>query len=101
MAEALSGLDLSDRSVLSAVESCGRHLSAGALALGSDPELQAAVQRQLENFSECLRLNGVSRFPDPVPSFDGVGSPFPANAVPWTDPDLPEAVEVCTGMLVP
>jgi len=37
----------------------------------------------------------VEDFPDPVPGFDGVGSPFPNSRIPWTDPDLPDAMAAC------
>lgn len=95
MTTALSELDLTDRGTLDALEACGPHLSSGALDSTSDPELRELVQRALEEFAECLRERGVDEYPDPVDDFDGIGSPFPVNRVPWTDPALPEAVAVC------
>lgn len=95
MAVALAGVDLIDESVLGALETCGHWLSGGALDLTSDPELAAVMQESLVGLASCLRDRGVDRFPDPVPGFDGIGSPFPVERVPWTDPDLPDAVRGC------
>lgn len=95
MAEALRGLDMTDRQVLDALASCGQHLRAGALDLSSDPALRDLVQETLAELSRCLRSWGVEDFPDPVPGFDGVGSPFPKIGIPWTDPDLADAVAAC------
>ena len=95
MADVLSGLDLGSRTVLDALEECGVFLSVGALALAPDPELRELVQARLEAFSTCVRVEGVSDFPDPVRGFDGVGSPYPTNRIPWTDPRLAGAVAIC------
>lgn len=99
MAAALAGLNLSERSVLDALEACGHHLASGALDLSSDPELRSMVQDRLESFADCVRLEGVVDYPDPIPDFDGLGAPFPVNRVPWTDPGLPGAVSACTSTL--
>ena len=99
MAEALSGLDLTDRAVLDALEQCGHHLSSGALRLDSDPEIAELVQVELEEFSECVRSRGVDDFPDPRPEFDGVGAPYSVSRIPWNDPDLPSAVDACSAPL--
>lgn len=99
MAAALSGLDLDERVVLDALETCGPHLATGALDLQADPELRALVQASLDRFARCVRSRGVADYPDPVAGFDGIGSPFPVNRVPWTDPDLPSAVTACTSHL--
>lgn len=99
LADALVDVDLSERSVLDALEVCGHHLSSGGLDSGHDPRLRALVQARLEEFAECVRLEGVEAYPDPVPSFDGVGSPFPVNRVPWTDPGLRVAVANCVSNL--
>lgn len=98
LAEALRGLDLTDREVLDALASCGRHLRAGALDLSADPGLADLVQETLAQLADCLRSWGVEDFPDPVPGFDGVGSPFPDDRIPWTDPDLPDAADACRDM---
>ena len=99
MAPVLSDLDLTDRVVLDALETCGPHLTAGALALDSDPELQALVQEELDRFSECVRSEGVSDYPDPVPGFAGVGSPYPPSRIPWDDPGLAGAMEACRNLM--
>jgi len=99
MVEALSGLDLGDRSVVDALETCGHLIASGPLDLTSDPELAARVRERLADFAECIRLEGVADYPDPVSGFDGVGSPFPANRIPWSDPELASAVEACRGVL--
>jgi hypothetical protein len=95
LAEALGRLDLTDRAVLDALESCGHHLTNGPLDLSSDPELRDLMQNYLLELAECLRLWGVQDFPDPIPGFQGVGAPFPSNEIPWTDPNLPTAVRQC------
>jgi len=95
MALALQHLDLTDRVVLDALASCGEHLATGALDLGPDPEMQRLVQSTLHDLVVCLRARGVDDFPEPVPGYDGVGSPFPTNRIPWSDPDLPSAVRDC------
>ena len=68
---------------------------AGALDLRRDPELQAVIIAQLEAFAECVRNEGIEAFPDPDPAFSGVGSPFPADQVPSTDPSFEAAVAAC------
>lgn len=99
MLEAMAGLDLGDRRVIDALETCGHLIASGPLDLRSDPELAARVREQLADFAECIRLEGVADYPDPVSDFDGVGSPFPVNRIPWSDPELPVAVETCRGVL--
>jgi len=96
MAEALKHLDLTERSVLDALVACGEELEAGTLDLSGDPEMQRLVQAALQNLVVCMRARGVEDFPEPVPAFSGVGSPFPVNRIPWADPDLPEAVLACS-----
>ena len=98
MAEALKHLDLTERSVLDALGACGAQLETGALDLGNDPEMQQLVQAALQNLVVCMRARGVEDFPDPVLGFNGVGSPFPINRIPWADPDLPEAVLECSDL---
>ncbi len=99
MVEAVAVLDLGDRSVIDALETCGHLIASGPLDLTSDPELAVRVREQLADFAECIRLEGVADYPDPVSGFDGVGSPFPVNRIPWSNPDLPAAVETCREVL--
>ena len=96
MANALSGLDLTDRAVLDALEDCGHFIASGPLAAGSDPELADLVRNSLREFAACVRRAGVPDYPDPRDGFDGVGSPFPLRLIPWDDPDLAEAVDICS-----
>lgn len=88
--------DLTDPEVVGAVATCSAHLGSGALDLSEDEELSRLVLAALTEFSECIRRLGVEGFPDPVPGFSGVGSPFPAADIPYADPQLPAAVRVCT-----
>lgn len=99
MALAMSELDFSDRVVLDGLNVCGPELSTGALDLSADPALRDLVQAGLEDLAACLRSQGVDAYPDPVPRFDGLGSPFPVDRIPWTDPDLGDAVAVCSRRL--
>lgn len=97
LAEALRGLDLTDRAVLDGLEACGHHLTSGPLQLSPDLEFRDLMQDSLRQLAECLRSWGVQDFPDPIPGFDGVGAPFPSSQIPWDDPDLPRAVRQCRG----
>jgi hypothetical protein len=97
MARALSPLDLTDAVVADAVRQCAPHLSAGALDLSADPELRDLVVGSLQELARCVRLQGVTDFPDPIPGFDGRGSPFPTSRIPWDDPRLGPAVASCSG----
>lgn len=99
MAEALARVDLTDHMVLDALETCGHYLATGALDLGPDPELADLVRDRLARFADCVRLEGVSDYPDPKRDFNGVGSPFPVDRIPWADPALPEAVDSCSRLL--
>ena len=74
--------------------------SATPIDLGADPELQAVVIDSLRRFSVCMRDNGVEKFPDPAPAWDGNGSPFPvAEAFDTSDPDVDPALEECSKMI--
>jgi hypothetical protein len=99
MAEALSDVDLGDRAVLDALEACGGVLASGPLDLEADPELAELVRARLREFAECVRRVGVVDYPDPVSGFEGVGSPFPPNRIPWSHPELAEAVNLCSAGL--
>jgi hypothetical protein len=67
----------------------------GALDLRRDPELQVVILSQLRAFAECVRSEGIEAFPDPDPAFSGVGSPFPSDDVPFTDPSFEAAIATC------
>jgi hypothetical protein len=99
MARAMAGLNFGDPEVLQALNECGPQLSTGALDLAPDPVLQDLVQSSLEELAACLRRQGVADYPDPTPDFTGLGSPFPMDRIPWTDPDLEGAVSECGSRL--
>ncbi len=99
MALAMSELDFSDRVVLEALNACASELSNGALDLSADPALRDLVQSGLEDLAACLRRLGVDGYPDPVTRFDGLGSPYPVDRIPWSDPDLGPAVAACSRRL--
>jgi hypothetical protein len=91
-----SGVDTSSVEFRRALTECASILtSVGALDLRRDPELQTVIVSQLGAFSECVRDQGVESFPDPDPAFSGVGSPFPSDEVPFTDPAFDAAIAVC------
>ena len=88
-------LDYTDPATVEAVSACAGILSEGALDLGFDEDFREEVVKQLAAFSRCVRARGVDAFPDPVPGFIGIGSPYPVAEIPYDDPDLPAAVEAC------
>lgn len=93
-------IDTASEEFQSALTTCSPILAeSGALDLSSDPELQAVVQDQLQSFSECMRDEGVASFPDPLPGFTGVGSPFPLAQLPLDDPGFQAAIEACQSEL--
>lgn len=91
----MATLDLSDPATAEAVSACSEHLETGALEIGDDDLLRQLVIARLEQFSQCMVDMGVEDFPDPVPGFVGVGSPFPVAEIPYGDPGFAEAVRVC------
>lgn len=91
-----AGVDTSSVEFRRALTECAPILTGvGALDLRRDPELQAVIVGQLLVFAECIRNEGVVAFPDPDPAFSGVGSPFPSDEVPFTDPSFEPAVATC------
>lgn len=83
-----------------AIATCASILTqAGALDLRTDPELQAVIIDQLQDFSQCMRDNGLTSFPDPDPDFNGTGSPYPLELIPLTDPAFQEATGACQELL--
>ncbi len=88
-------LDYTDPATVEAVSACAGILAEGALDLGFDESFRQAVVEQLAAFSRCVRARGVDQFPDPVPGFIGIGSPYPVAEIPYDDADLPAAVDAC------
>lgn len=89
-------IDFSDPQFSTAFSACAPILTdAGALDLGADPELQAVIIDQLQQFSDCMREEGIAAFPDPVPGFTGNGPPYPLHQIPFSAPGFADAIEVC------
>jgi hypothetical protein len=92
---AFDRLDFSDVETAKAVTECSGTLGAGALEFVADDLVRRAVVGQLVTFSRCVRAKGIEDFPDPIPGFSGVGSPFPVAEIPYSDPGLAAATEAC------
>jgi hypothetical protein len=96
----MATLDFSDPAIAEAVSVCSEHLEAGALEVGDDDLLRQVILDQLNEFSHCMVELGVEGFPDPVPGFVGVGSPFPVAEIPYAHPAFANAVTVCRERLL-
>jgi len=92
--EDLIGVDLDSDEFQEAFTSCIAVFQlSGGFDVSLDPELEALFQDQLQEFSECMRDNGVVGFPDPQ---TGSGTPYPLNAfLGFGDPTFEEALETC------
>ena len=89
-------VDITSPEFLAALSGCSEILTAaGATDLRSDPEFQGIIQDQLQEFSDCMRTEGVDEFPDPIASFTGGGSPYPLAEIPFSDPDFQSALGTC------
>lgn len=88
-------VDFSDPVAVSALAACSELLETGALVLTETPILAEAVVELLDEFSVCVRSRGVPEFPDPIPNYNGIGGPYPVAEIPYADPDLADAVDVC------
>ena len=93
-------VDFSDPAVAETVSLCSEHLETGALDLGGEEVLRESILEHLTDFSRCMVDMGVEGFPDPVPGFLGVGSPFPAAEIPYSAPGFADAVVVCRTALI-
>jgi hypothetical protein len=96
----MATLDFGDPATAEAVSVCSEHLEAGALDVGDDDQLRQIILEQLHSFSRCMVDLGVEDFPDPLPGFVGVGSPFPVAEIPYADPGFANAVTVCRARLL-
>lgn len=93
-------LDFSDPATAEAVSTCSELLETGALDFGDDDVLRQQILEQLQEFSRCMVDLGVEDFPEPVPGFVGVGSPFPVAEIPYSDPGFATAVAACRQALL-
>jgi hypothetical protein len=93
-------LDFSNPEVSEAVSSCSELLENGALDIGQDDVLREQILEQLQEFSRCMVDLGVEDFPDPVPGFIGIGSPYPIAEIPYSDPGFASAVTACRAALL-
>ncbi len=90
----LVGIDLESDEFQEAFTSCIAVFQlSGGFDVSLDPELEALFQDQLQEFSQCMRDNGVVDFPDPQ---TGSGTPYPLTAfLGFGDPTFEEALETC------
>jgi hypothetical protein len=88
-------LDFNDPVVVDAFAVCSPTLASGSIDLGDDQFLRSFIVGQLQAFSQCVRDKGVPEFPDPIPGFAGVGSPYSAAEIPYSNPLLAVAAEIC------
>ncbi len=93
--EDVAGIDIASREFQEAFASCTPILtSAGAFSFDADPELQAIFQDQLQEFSQCMRREGVVDFPDPIAGTSGI--PYPIDAFSdFTSDAFQTALEIC------
>jgi hypothetical protein len=59
-----------------------------------DPEVEAALVDASLEFSQCMREEGLSNFPDPTPGEFGFFA-FRDAEIEWTSDDVQEAFEIC------
>jgi hypothetical protein len=93
-------LDFSNPDIAEAVSTCSELLETGALDFGEDDDLREQILEQLQGFSQCMVDLGVEDFPDPVPGFIGIGSPYPIAEIPYSDPGFASAVSACRASLL-
>ncbi|GAB3464809.1 hypothetical protein GCM10027570_52860 [Streptomonospora sediminis] len=86
------GTDQSD--VEEAMQACEEYRVGGDAGAGADP---ADTEKRTE-YAECMRENGVEKFPDPAPAEAGEGAREADEDV-VNDPDLDQAAEECRSLL--
>ena len=59
-----------------------------------DPEVEAALVDASLEFSQCMREEGISNFPDPTPGEFGFFA-FRDAEIEWTSDDVQKAFEIC------
>jgi hypothetical protein len=91
----LDVIDIESDQFTDAFEKCQPILEQSqAFNVDIDPALQAQIEDQLFNFSQCMRDNGFEDFPDPG-SLES-GQPYPLTLLTqFEDPAFEAAVEVC------
>jgi hypothetical protein len=91
----LDTIDVQSDEFADAFEKCQPILAQSeAFSLDLDPALQALIEDQLVEFSQCMRDNGIEDFPDPS-SLDS-GPVYPLSVLSrFSEPDFEAAVEVC------
>lgn len=100
LGELLDAVDTSSVVFRGALASCSSILTqSGAIDLTTDPEIQAIILDQLQQFSTCMRDEGVTQFPDPVATFAGTGSPYPLEQIPFNDPAFAAAAGACQDII--
>lgn len=92
-------VDFGDSDQVKALAGCATIFSDGAIGVELGSEMQVLVVAALTEFAQCVRDHGVEEFPDPYDDFDGVGSPFPHDLVPFGDPGLETATRLCADRL--
>jgi hypothetical protein len=92
-------LDTSDAAVQAAVAECSPLLSTTqAVDLAADPEVRMLVIEQLTAFTQCMRDQGVTDFPDPDTDAP-VDSPYSPDDVPFSAPGFDDASATCRDMV--
>ncbi|MEU6041514.1 hypothetical protein ABZ801_39610 [Actinomadura sp. NPDC047616] len=81
-----------EQTMQKAMEACRQYSPQQNSRGGSDPRME---QRQRE-FAECMRKNGVEKFPDPKPGQRGI---FIDKKATGDDPDLESAQQKCQDVL--
>jgi hypothetical protein len=91
----LDTIDVQSDEFADAFEECQPILAQSeAFDIDLDPQLQALIEDQLFEFSQCMRDNGFEDFPDPASIGSGPVYPL-AILARMAEPDFEAAVEVC------
>ena len=92
-------LNMTDTAVQAAVGECSALLStAQGVDLAADPEVRILVAEQLAAFSQCMRDQGVTDFPEPD-SDSPTDAPFAPEDVPFSAPGFDAALAMCQDMV--
>lgn len=91
----LDTIDVQSDEFADAFEECQPILAQSeAFNIDIDPQLQALIEDQLFVFSQCMRDNGFTDFPDPASI--GSGPVYPLSILArMAEPDFEAAVELC------